>query len=482
MKKFFLYTSLSLLLLFTSCNKFLDEFPDNRQELKTLENLQELLVSAYSEADYFFLEWKTDNAAAIPDNGQEAHLTENFQYKPVVSDEEQGTPTYFWSKTYAAISHANQVLESLEKISTENQALKNAIKGEALVTRAYNHFLLANIFCRHYDAKTASSNLGIPYVTTSEKVLFKKYSRGTLQETYDKIEQDIKAGLPLISNDFYKGSGKYHFNVAAANAFASRFYLYKREYNKCIEYSNNVLGPGRVPPNYVRNMKTVFTGTSSDELGTNFTTVNLPSNLLVVRKESSDALRPWRGYRANTTIFDQVFASPQSYNFPRFDYRYMPYWAGTEARFQPKFNELFRYTTSTTGYPYFIMTELRSEEVMFNRMESYVMTNRLDEALADYNLFAPTRYRLGGQLKLSDVHQIYGASSEQASMLYFVIDERRREFLRESLRWWDIKRFGMQVVHKDVEGNEFVLKPKDLRKAIQIPSGAIEQGIEANPR
>lgn len=182
---------------YISCDDYLNEVPDDRQEIKTLENLSELLVSGYSEASYNFIEWKTDNVVAIPDNEQRNELTENFQFMPVISSEEQDTPGYFWTNTYNAIAHANQVLSEIETIENTDNALKMAIKGEALLIRAYNHFMLANVFCQQYSA-TNASGLGIPYILAPETALQVNYERGTLQETYDLIEADLIAGLPLV--------------------------------------------------------------------------------------------------------------------------------------------------------------------------------------------------------------------------------------------------------------------------------------------
>ncbi|MEP5599799.1 MAG: RagB/SusD family nutrient uptake outer membrane protein, partial [Algibacter sp.] len=141
----------------------------------------------------------------------------------------------------------------------------------------------------------------------------------------------------------------------------------------------------------------------------------------------------------------------------------------------------FKFTTSTTGLPYIIMTQLRGEEVIFNRMESYVRLNRLDDALNDYNVLAPTRYDTGGQLTLPDIATGFGGT-EQEAMLDFVLLERRKEFLAEGLRWFDVKRLSIEVTHIDVNGDEFVLGEEDLRKAVQIPEKASTNGIEANPR
>ena len=63
------------------------------------------------------------------------------------------------------------------------------------------------------------------------------YERGTLAETYEKIEKDLELGLKLIDDAIYEVP-KYHFNRAAANAYAARFYVFTRQYDKALECAN----------------------------------------------------------------------------------------------------------------------------------------------------------------------------------------------------------------------------------------------------
>ncbi len=469
---------LGFIVLF-GCDNYLDEVPDNRQTATTLDDVSELLVSAYSGAIYSFVEWKSDNATAIPENDQYTWMTENYTFEPVVSYEQQDTPTYLWENNYAAIAHSNQALEALSDMEGGDDAYRNALKGEALITRAYNHFMLASVFCLNYNDENKSS-FGIPYITAPETQLKVTYDRGTLEETFKLIEDDIKEGFPLISDAFYTGLGKYHFNKNAAIAFVSRFYLFKGDYEKCIEYSSKLLGSGVVGTTYVRDMDAVFSGSGSVAIANQFTDVNDPANLLLVRKETLAVTRYTRGYQPNTGTFNEIYLydNPQgSDDFRRLAYGY----SSSSARNPPKYTELFRYTTSTTGYPYFIMPELRSEEVILNRIEAYIQLDRLEDAINDYNVMATLRYDNGGQLTIQDVLDYYGGTEKQA-MLELVIGERRKEFLREGLRWFDIKRFDLEVTHVDVLGNEYNLTAKDLRKAEQIPLKAIANGIEPNQR
>ena len=113
--------------------------------------------------------------------------------------------------------------------------------------------------------------------------------------------------------------------------------------------------------------------------------------------------------------------------------------------------------------------------------------NRLDDALNDYNAVAPMWYSDGGQLTQEQIASYFGGNNQEA-MLSFVITERRKEFLYEGLRWFDVKRLELEINHiinTDANGSvleEVTLAPNDLRKAVQIPVSAIANGIQANPR
>ena len=49
------------LLIATSCDKYLDEVPDNRVALNNLDKASQLLTNAYSIAAYQFTDWMTDD-------------------------------------------------------------------------------------------------------------------------------------------------------------------------------------------------------------------------------------------------------------------------------------------------------------------------------------------------------------------------------------------------------------------------------------
>ena len=66
------------------------------------------------------------------------------------------------------------------------------------MARAYAHFMLAYLWCKPYNPTTAATDLGLSYVTTPEKEVFRKYTRISLKDYYQAIEKDLTEGLPLL--------------------------------------------------------------------------------------------------------------------------------------------------------------------------------------------------------------------------------------------------------------------------------------------
>ena len=61
-----------------------------------------------------------------------------------------------------------------------------------------------------------------------------------------------------------------------------------------------------------------------------------------------------------------------------------------------------------------------------------------------------------------------------------VLHFRRLETIHEGLRWFDIKRYGIEVRHKQGLKPEMILKWNDPRRAIEIPPTVIEAGMAPN--
>ena len=77
-------------------------------------------------------------------------------------------------------------------------------------------------------------------------------------------------------------------------------------------------------------------------------------------------------------------------------------------------------------------------------------------------------------------------SGTQENLIHAILHVRRILTLHEGLRWFDIKRYGLEIYRRTVYNNEITvndeLKADDSRRAIQLPQSVITAGLEANPR
>jgi starch-binding outer membrane protein, SusD/RagB family len=482
MKKFILVLFTTIGVLFTSCEKYLDTVPDNRTEINSPEKISELLVSAYPAGNYSpFCELMSDNVSDNFANATPSQIYSKPYFWEDVLQLDQDSPQYYWASCYAAIAAANQALESINKLG--GGAKLDPQKGEALVARAYAHFMLVNLYSKFYDPSTAGTDLGIPYVTTPEKVVIKKYDRGTVQSVYEKIERDLLEGLPLISDQAYTVP-TFHFNKNAANAFASRFYLYKKNYDKVIEHATKVAGTGGFAPN-MRNWSTDLSSKSYNIILSEYTQSTQKSNLLLAETTSFWG-RFWAGQRYGLSSDDgrELYFSVQP-GGGNLSYSLFGNENGTNI---PKFNELFVRTSpsSNIGTGYIMVPLFTTEEVLFNRAEANLNKGNINAVLEDINTFLSLRienYNASQHaLTVAKNNAFYNTNNTNAALLSTILYYRRIEFMHEGLRWFDILRFKAPISHNIINGPSIELSASDPRRVLQIPQEAALSGLPLNPR
>lgn len=476
------------LLTISGCNDFLDENPDNRVTLNTLEKASQLLVNAYSKASPAFTEWMTDNVQFTAGTTKRLSQQQLYAWQDVtVGPTEQDTPDYYWFQTYDAIAHANEVLsilEDLEVTSSDDAKRKDAIEAEALLTRAYGHFMLVNMFGAHYGS---SETKGIPYVKKPETTFLAEYRRKSVNSVYSDIEDDLLAGLEKVDDSFYKNSGKYHFNRNAALAFASRFYLYQRDFIRCIQYSNELLGSN--PSAFVRDLTSPEfkqASSSTTEYPRLYNSPDHPANLLLMRKVSL-IQRPDFAYGPASNFYNSLFAASLFSGLT--DERENPAFVkGLNAVMPVRFESLFERSSlnSSVGSPYYIHMAFTGEEVLLNRAEANAFLKNLDQSIADLQILSENRFSGGTpEITLAKLKDFYGDNSDDQNnvLSYIIFLERRKEFIIQGLRWFDLKRYNLPVVHDQAGGSAIRLEENDLRKVFQIPKSAVEVGgLKPNPR
>jgi len=556
-----MFVALALVSL-SSCKDFLDKVPDTRVYLTNLDQLEELLVTGYSYANYSLLgELSSDNMVDnnSPDaDGMRYNLSYYSQFDNQVYAWEDvdldisstDSPSGVWGGCYSAIAAANAVFEKLdeieetglidgEAITSTDRARINAIKGEAYMIRAYHHFILASLFCMPYRGASLSQSLkGIPYTTTPEKEVSPQYDRGTLQETYDKIEADLKQGLRYITDEYYEVP-KYHFNKASSYAFAARFYLNKREYDKVVAYCDSTF-KGNDPATMMQDIWDHIDFYYFSDVYRFYNSIERASNLMLFTTYSTFDRRFWGSRYACNRDAKRATVQGPGPSWANCIYQYtsgskktkfamMPcfaYFCGSAGQEYGAFfggtcYEAFEYTDKIAGigYVHMIRPEFTVEETLLMRAEANLFLGNKEAAFDDLYLWNhahilsdASRVYNHKELTENQILSFYGCYDDPERtdpgygiVMKFHIDEvcpsdkykltddiepylqcvqhfRRIQNVHLGTRWLDIKRFGFSITHKIGISDTKTLEVLDPRYAIQIPDEVIGAGLEANER
>lgn len=488
MKRSIAYIFLISMLPLAGCKKFLEKLPDNRTEVTTPEQVSLLLTTAYPHATYItFCEAMSDNAEDKGGGGSgdptDQINRQSFLYQEVQS-RELDSPEAYWDSCYKAIAVANQALDIIDK-ATDKNAFK-AQRGEALMARAYAHFMLVTLFSKVYDPATASSDMGIPYVIRPENEVFAQYDRKTVAFVYDMIEKDLKEGLPLLDERIYGNAPKFHFNQKAAQAFAARFYLFKRDYAKVVAHAAQAF-TGSAAEN-LRPWNTTYSDLQYFDLQAIYTKSSERANILL-QEANSIWGRSYPLYRfglgsdlLNELFLDEnvtggayairfnIYGSVRFYNIPKFFEHFVR--AGINA---------------DIGDPYNTIPLFTAEEVLLNRVEAYVRLKNYPAALADLNAWVSKNIRAYDSgvhdLTVKKVVDFYKMPTDTAgALIQAALDFKRVTFMHEGMRWFDILRLKIPVVHTTDDGLRIQLGPNDNRRVLQLPQEVTLSGLPLNPR
>lgn len=524
--------------LFVSCSD-LDQVPDDRTYIDSPAKIQLLLTSGYpNSVPAVICELSGDNLVdnnvvvpathndAYSDFHEQAYKWEDItKYSLGTSD----TPADVWETYYHGIAVANHAIEAMYELSADpakNDSLAHSW-GEAHLLRAYCHFVLVNVFAEAYKDETQSAaDMGIPYVKEAEHTVLVDYAdpkfRKSVAEVYNLIEQDILEGIDLIDDAKYKVPA-YHFNCNAANAFAARFYLYKRDYEKCVKYATAALG--KTPATSMRKWASMNTKTM-DLMLKAYNDENAACNYLLLAANSlQDRMLSACRFAINSgSVAEKVDATKEILyegggpnwdgRLKAFDGKIYRWGAGSEyGSWLFRVYEYFEYKDKIAGigYVHIMYQPFTAEETLLCRAEAEVYLGQTDKALTDLELWTAShmvdkpltqedinrKYKIekNNNIYVSDLHPTdmspewtYDALSKDAKcMIHCVLHFRRIETMFEGLRWFDIKRYGITVRHAYRDPLEDViykdtLEWNDPRRVLQIPQIAIASGYPATDR
>ena len=516
--------------ILASCSDQLDTLPDNRTTLDTPKKIAGLLVTAYPDrTPTLFNEWMSDNTDYMgAQNSQGNRGGDQYFFWQEQTEGGNDSPEQVWMLYYEGVYKANEALAAIEdQGGPKNDILRNS-KGEALLIRAYDHFILANEFCRPYNGKTSTKDAGLYYATgiADFSAAAEQSNRGTVADVYEKIAADIEAGIPLL-NDTYEVP-KYHFNKQAAYAFATRFYLYYEKWEKAKEYADKLLGSN--PAASLRDYRVLqaMPLSKSDQAVKSaeaYCSASADCNLLVQTSVSNAgmALAPWliskrytlTNYLAETELFQSNNIWGTSSNLI-----WKPFTVNSgESNFAllmklPREFEI-RNTTTGSGYLRTLNVDFTMDEALLNRAEAEIMLGQNDAACADMTIWMKNFFNTNVTLTPTSVQTYFktvpyayadaakmvpsfkkhisprftidAEGSVQESLLQCLLNFRRIETVHQGMRWMDIRRYNIEIPRRLIGANGKPsknldwLEKDDPRQVVQIPQSIREAGVAGNP-
>ena len=315
-----------------------------------------------------------------------------------------------WPRLYKSIVICNTIINDYEDI-TGDISEKEYLKAEAHFFRALDYFYLVNLYAPEYSPENLNKG-GVP-INDESIIQDKTYTRNTFQEVYEKIIQDLETAEKLLETATFEKT-IYNVNHASLYQLFSRVYLYMKEYDKVIDYSNLSLQ---------HNDDLVDLKTSVSEV---FNNENAEINFC--------HLSGFSRYPANPNSHMYVLvASDELIN------SYLP----EDLRLTQFFNELMpsgtKYTNKTSRFNIFNNC-FRVAEVYLNRAEAYAEMENYTKCVEDLNVLREKR--------ISASYEV--SASNKAEAVSLVRAERRRELCFELHRWFDLRRWDKPSITHDI--------------------------------
>ena len=236
MKKILL--SIALLSVIVSCNDYLDIQQEGRTEASSFFKTQDDALQATSAIYSFLRGW--ENSAfpyqfvfgvpaddvlkgSNPGDASFINVYDNFTF--TVSDD--GVRGY-WIGQWQAVNRANQVITNVPNIDMD-VTLRNRLVAEAKMLRAYFYFNLVRIYGGVPIFDGVQQNYNIP--------------RNSVDEVYNFIISDLTSAAAVLPQTYPAGDlGRV--TKGAALGLLSKVYLYKKDWQKAYDTSNQVISMG----------------------------------------------------------------------------------------------------------------------------------------------------------------------------------------------------------------------------------------------
>lgn len=389
---------------------------------------------------------KSTGAVGIPTNVDDIYNFDDISTSSNLAN--------FYSESYQIINNINLILDYAGNLPDATPEEISEIKAETFALRAFVHFQLYKYYGQNYTYTSDASHLGIAYNTAPLKVGVDYPGRKTVAETFTLLENDISEALSLIQQQHAIPAGldKNYIRPAAIKTIAAEIALWKNDWQKAYEYSNDVINNSGISL------------TPKSELVSNWA---FSESIWELPKDYNNDFPASRLYSLTNTSTPLYVASDDLYNL----------YASNDLR-KNLFDAKNIKTTGITTAPTYYFTKkykgnvnsliYRLSLLYFIRAEAAFKTGNTNQALLDINT----------------IRNRAGLSSLTSVSTDLILEEKRREFPFENEYFFDLMRNHKNIVRTNgcISSNCSPSYP-NVKFVAPVPQNAVNlnSNIKQNP-
>ncbi|AWO02172.1 RagB/SusD family nutrient uptake outer membrane protein [Chitinophaga alhagiae] len=424
MKRIILPALFTGLCLFTSCSKMLDVKSHSAVATNTLSaaDVEAFLVGIYNRVQnapgaesyisFDVVGGNLINAGATSDGGLNTFISN-------VLRPENGLMSSAWNGYYSALYQVNNLLEAVEGLPVTQR--NTEISGIAHFFRAYLYYNLASRWG------------GVPVL---EKNTQEKVKRNTEQEVWAFIEKELQ--LAIDGAPAYAAGQYYQVSSIAAKALMARVKLAQNKKADAAALAEEVIGSGLFK---LDAFEKIFRATANKEEIFSFKNLTIESSVRVSTLFYTYA-HPVKGsyvYRPTQEVMDMFSATDKRTAISIDTYQGL--------------RVINKYPSGQSGTDPQVIIRLAEMYLVSAEAQGLAGLHRLNELRAERGLAAI-------------------APADEDAYLDAVLLERRKEFLGEGYRWFDLVRTGKTA--------ELGLASREVKYPIPMNELALNNLLEQN--
>lgn len=430
--------SVLVLLNLTACDNFLDITPTGKVIAETGDEYRALLTYEYNNftKDRYMTTLRTDEIVMDKSKSSSTDLDAYLDLWRWKDDNPSPTTSYFsWRSYYHAIYIANYIIEHQNEIKEATHDEINQLVGEAYMMRAYNHFLLVNLYAEPYTHCNPRETRGVPMLLKADVNAVPRSS--SVDSVYNQVFSDLEKAEMYLNVETWELGKNYRFNKVSPQALRSRVYLYMGRWKdalnaaKIVLQSHNALenlNSGTTLPNSFKSAENIV---ALERYSSNlYTVINMPSGSFIRLYRSGDQRR--------TKYFKRVTSSTYSL---------------------------------LKGGSDDLVCSFRTAEMYLTAAEASARLNETETAISYLTPLLENRLNASALQNTAELMD----NMSQEELIQEIMDERARELAFEGHRWFDLRRTTRPALTRKYDGITYTIQPEQY--TMRFPSEA----VEANP-